>query len=86
MVHGIESIANLNGYHVLIYQSNEKMEQEAKGIETFLSVRVDGILASIAKNTVNYDHFLDVKARNIPLVLFDRANDNLGIPSVVIDD
>ena len=86
VVHGIESIANLNGYNVLIYQSNENMEHEAKGIETFLSARVDGILASIAKNTVDFSHFLDVKARNIPLVFFDRTNDDLGIPSVVIDD
>jgi len=84
--HGIESVANLNGYNVLIYQSNEDMEHEAKGIETFLSARVDGILASIAKGTVDYKHFLDVKARNIPLVFFDRANEDLGIPSVVIDD
>ncbi len=86
VVHGIESIANLNGYNVLIYQSNEDMNHEAKGIETFLSARVDGILVSIAKNTVDFSHFLDVKARNIPLVFFDRANDELGLPSVVIDD
>jgi LacI family transcriptional regulator len=86
VIHGIESIANLNGYNVLIYQSNENMEHEAKGIETFLSARVDGILASIAKNTVDFTHFLDVKASNIPLVFFDRTNDDLGIPSVVIDD
>ncbi|MGZ4049915.1 MAG: LacI family DNA-binding transcriptional regulator [Bacteroidia bacterium] len=86
VVHGIESIANLNGYNVLIYQSNEDMNHEAKGIETFLSARVDGILASIAKNTVDFSHFLDVKSRNIPLVFFDRTNDELGLPSVVIDD
>src|SRR6187397_1493119 len=86
VVHGIESIANLNGYNVLIYQSNEQMEHEAKGIETFLSARVDGILASMAKSTIKYDHFLEAKARNTPLVLFDRTNDDLGIPSVVIDD
>ncbi|HEY8660133.1 MAG TPA: LacI family DNA-binding transcriptional regulator [Hanamia sp.] len=86
VVHGIESIANQNGYNVLIYQSNEDMRHEAKGIETFLSARVDGILASIAKNTVDFSHFLEVKARNIPLVFFDRTNDDLGLPSVVIDD
>ena len=86
VVHGIESIANLNGYNVLIYQSNEDMNHEAKGIETFLSARVDGILASIAKNTVDFSHFLDVKARKIPLVFFDRTNDELGISAVVIDD
>lgn len=86
VIHGIESIANLNGYNILIYQSNENMEHEAKGIETFLSARVDGILASISKNTTDFNHFLEVKARNIPLVFFDRTNDNLGLPSVVIDD
>lgn len=86
VIHGIESIANLNGYNILIYQSNENMEHEAKGIETFLSARVDGILASIAKNTVDFNHFLEVKARNVPMVFFDRTNDDLDVPSVVIDD
>ena len=83
VVHGIESIANLHGYNVLIYQSNENMEHEAKGIETFLSARVDGILASIAKETTDFSHFKEVKAKGIPLVLFDRNNDKLKIPSVV---
>lgn len=86
VVHGIESIANTHGYNVLIYQSNESEEYEAKGIETFLSARVDGILASIAKNTHDYSHYQDVKDRGVPLVLFDRTNDALDIPSVVIDD
>ena len=86
VVHGIESIANLHGYHVLIYQSNESYEHEVKGIETFLTARVDGVLASIAKDTRDYAHFLEVKARGIPIVLFDRTNDDLGIPSVVTDD
>jgi LacI family transcriptional regulator len=86
VVHGIESIANLHGYNVLIYQSNESEQNEAKGIETFLSARVDGILASIAKNTHDYAHFEDVKDRGIPLVFFDRVNYDLEIPAVVIDD
>ena len=86
VVHGIESIANKNGYNVLIYQSNESSEHEAKGIETFLSARVDGIMVSIAKDTVEYSHFLAAKKTNIPIVFFDRANIDLGIHSVVIDD
>ena len=86
VVHGIESMANLNGYTVLIYQSNESRDYEVKGIETFLGARVDGILASIAKETRDYSHFIDTRKRGIPLVFFDRANDELGIPSVVIDD
>ena len=86
VVHGIESMANLHGYNVLIYQTNESWEHEVKGVETFLSSHVDGIVASIAKETHQYSHFTDIKKRGIPLVLFDRANDDLNIPSVVIND
>src|SRR4051812_26992662 len=86
VVHGIENMANQHGYSVLIYQSNEDPEYEKKGIETFLSSRVDGILASIAKETIDFSHYLEIKERGVPLVFFDRANDSLNIPSVVIDD
>src|SRR5450432_1523330 len=78
VVHGIESIANTNGYNVLLYQSNESPEFEEKGLETFLSARVDGILASIAKGTHDYSHFQEIKNRGVPIVFFDRANDSLG--------
>jgi LacI family transcriptional regulator len=86
VVHGIESIANLHGYNVVLYQSNESREYEEKGLETFLSARVDGILVSLAKGTMDYAHLEQIKKRGIPIVFFDRANDDLGIDSVVIDD
>jgi LacI family transcriptional regulator len=86
VVHGIENMANKHGYNVLIYQSNEQPEFEQKGIATFLGTRVDGILASIAKETTNFKHYLEIKERGLPLVFFDRANDSLNIPSVVVDD
>ena len=86
VVHGIESIANRCGYNVLLFQSNERRDYEAKGLESFLTARVDGILASIAKDTMDYSHFREIKSRGVPIVFFDRANDDLGIDSVVIDD
>ncbi len=86
VVHGIESIANTNGYHILLYQSNESPKYEIKAIETYIGAKVDGILASIAKETVDFSHYLELKNRSIPLVFFDRSKDSLNIPSVVIDD
>ena len=86
VVHGIESVANSNGYNVLLFQSNESREFEEKGLETFLSARVDGILVSLAKDTIDYSHFNEIKDRGIPLVFFDRSADDLGVDSVVIDD
>jgi len=86
VVHGIESMAGSNDYSVLLYQSNELPALEKKAIEAFISAGVDGILASLAKGTVDFSHYLDLKEHNIPLVFFDRASDTLGIPSVVVDD
>jgi LacI family transcriptional regulator len=86
VVHGIESVANSNGYNVLLFQSNESREFEEKGLETFLTARVDGILVSLAKDTIDYSHFIEIKNRGIPLVFFDRSTDDLGVDSVVIDD
>lgn len=86
VVHGIESVANSNGYNVLLFQSNESREFEEKGLETFLTARVDGILVSLAKDTIDYSHFIEIKKRGIPLVFFDRTTDDLGFDSVVIDD
>ncbi|GGH76591.1 LacI family transcriptional regulator [Filimonas zeae] len=86
VVHGIESLASQHGYNVLIYQSNEKREFEQKGLQAFLNARVDGILVSMAKETHDYTHFREVKATGTPLVFFDRVNDDLNVPSVVIDD
>lgn len=86
VVHGIEKCANEKGYNVLLYQSNETHEHEIKGIETFLAAQVDGILVSVAKDTLDYSFYEELKKKKIPIVFFDRANDNIGISSVVIDD
>jgi LacI family transcriptional regulator len=86
VIHGISNLASESGYDVLIYQSNESQRFEAKGIQAFIGARVDGILISIAKETKDLSHFEEVKKRNIPLVLFDRLNEELDFPSVEIND
>lgn len=86
VVHGIENMASKNGYNVLLYQSNESRENEAKAVDTFLRTRVDGILVSLAKETSDFSHFQEIKERGVPIVFFDRTQDALGMPSVVVDD
>ncbi|QHL88537.1 substrate-binding domain-containing protein [Nibribacter ruber] len=86
VIHGIEEVAKARGYNVLLFQSNERYQQEVQGIQTLLQSNVDGIIASIAKETTHYSHFLEAKRRNTPLILFDRAIEDLGVSTVVIDD
>ncbi len=86
VVHGIEKVAREKDYSILIFQSNEQTDFEREGVETFIRSRVDGVLVSISKQTADPSHFLELKKRRVPLVLFDRASDSLGVPSVVVDD
>jgi LacI family transcriptional regulator len=86
VVHGIERIITPLGFNLLLFQTNESEEYEIRGIDTFLQANVDCIIASIAKETIHYEHYQEIKKRNIPLILFDRIEASLDVHSVQIDD
>ncbi len=86
VVRGIEEIANTSKYNVMICQTYDNYEKEVATVEALLNARVDGIIASHAKETQDFSHFLKVKERGLPLIFFDRSNDELEVSHVVIDD
>ncbi len=71
-ISGIEDTANKSNYMVLLGQSHDDTEREQKILEIMKNHRVDGLLVSLAKNTVNYAHFEMLRKYNIPVVFFDR--------------
>lgn len=71
-INGIEDSAEKNKYTVLLGQSHDSEEREKKIVETMKNHRVDGVIISISKNTVNYEHFESLKKYGIPVVFFDR--------------
>lgn len=86
VIRGIEEVANKIGYKVIICQSYDDYEQEVQTIDALFSARVDGIIASLGKNTENYSHFERAQEKGIPLVLFDRTTDELEVSQVMIND
>jgi LacI family transcriptional regulator len=86
VVRGIEEIANASKYNVMICQTYDNYEKEVATVDALLNARVDGIIASHGKDTQDFSHFLKIKERGIPLILFDRSNDELQVSQVVIDD
>jgi len=86
VVRGVEEIANQSRYNVMICQTYDDYDKEVATIDALLNAQVDGIIASHAKETDNFDHFLKVKEKGIPLIMFDRSNDELEVSHVVIDD
>lgn len=86
VVKAIGDRLSLEGYNIIITQSNESYEKECKNIETLLNTQVDGIIASLANETVVLDHYEKIKTKGIPLVIFDRGEDNLEVDYIGIDD
>ncbi|WP_316786703.1 LacI family DNA-binding transcriptional regulator [Pedobacter frigiditerrae] len=86
IIHSIEEGLKDSGYRVILYQSNESVENEINGVKTLLEAQVDGIIASMSLETEDVSHFTEIIKQNKPLVIFDRVNSNLNVPTVTLDD
>lgn len=86
VLENIEKLLNKEGYNVIISQSNESYDKECKSIDTLLYTQVDGIIASLANETVNFSHFEKIKKKGIPLILYDRGDNDIGVDYIGIDD
>lgn len=86
VISGIEEVAHEAGYNVMICQSNEHKDRELSNAQMLYSNRVDGILVSLSKETINYDYFRFIQDNNIPVVFFDRSPINSAFDEVIIDD
>lgn len=83
---GIEEVSDREGYNVIVCQSSENYDKEVRNAEALISSRVSGVLASLSKNTTNYDHFQEIVDSDIPLVFFDRICIGILTDKVVVDD
>ncbi len=86
IIEKIEDVLNEKGYNVIITQSNESYKKECQSIEALLFTQVDGIIASMANETVKLDYYNKVKQKGVPLILFDRGENDLNVDYVGIDD
>ena len=86
VIDGIEDVTYKDGYTILVTKSNEDFEREVLNLESLISNRVAGVIASISQNTKTGKHFNNIINRGIPLVLFDRVLDDLDVHKIVGDD
>jgi len=89
IISGIEHVANEKGYNLIICVSNESFKKEVLNIEMLTNGRVDGLLISISKESLekhDFTHLNELIDDDIPLVLFDRINEQINCDKVIIDD
>jgi LacI family transcriptional regulator len=86
VIENLEIILNKEGYNVIVTQSNESFEKECRNIDALLYTQVDGIIASMANETKDLSHYEKIKSKGVPLILFDRGENDLQVDYVGIDD
>ena len=86
VIQNIEEVLNKKGYNIIITQSNESYKKECDSIDTLLFTQVDGIIASMANETVDLQYYEKIKSKGIPLILFDRGENDLNVDYIGIDD
>ena len=70
---GIEDYARQKGYSVFSSNSHEDHQREEQAIDNFISMHVEGIIACLAQDTIDYSHFREIHDMAIPLVFFART-------------
>lgn len=86
VIQNIEEVLNKEGYQIIITQSNESYQKECDSIDALLYTQVDGIIASMANETIDLQHYEKIKSKGIPLILFDRGENDLNVDYIGIDD
>ncbi|PZP48498.1 MAG: LacI family transcriptional regulator [Pseudopedobacter saltans] len=73
VISGIEKVASLSGYDIIIGHSMESKFKERQNVANLFNKRVDGLLASLAFDTDNWNHYQPLINKNVPIVFYDRV-------------
>jgi LacI family transcriptional regulator len=83
---GIEKITNEAGYDLIIAHSSESYKKEAANAKNLFHKRVDGLIASLSFDTTDLDHFQAFVEKGVPVIFFDRVEQDGSNPVVIIDN
>jgi LacI family transcriptional regulator len=86
VISGVEEILNPAGYSLLIMQTHEQLQSEVKAVQSLMSNRVAGIIASLSVETNDFAHLQGVVDAHVPLVQFDRVCNDLNGSKIVNDN
>lgn len=81
---GIEDIANMYHYNIILCNSDEKKEKEIRLINTLLEKQVDGLI--FLGGEVTDEHKEAFRTTSVPIVLTATFDDEKQWPSVNIDN
>lgn len=83
---GISDVARQAGYHVILSNSDEKVDIEREAVRVMLEKRVDGIIVAPSSSAASDNaHLTQVLTEGRALTLFDRAVYELDVEVIGVD-
>ncbi|WP_109831848.1 LacI family DNA-binding transcriptional regulator [Reichenbachiella versicolor] len=83
---GINEVVNKTDFNLIINVHEGSLEREREIISMLRSMRVDGVIASLARESSEFNHYLDLIEDDTPLVFVDRMCEDLDVSYVISDD
>ncbi len=80
---GIEDIAAMYHYNIILSNADKKKEREIRVVNTLLEKQVDGLL--FMGGSITQEHINAFNTANVPIVLCATSDESKSIPSVDID-
>lgn len=83
LARGIEDIATMYKYNIILNNSDQNKERELQLIDTMYEKQVDGIL--FMSDNISEEHIEQFKGESVPVVLAATYDEKKRVPSVNID-
>lgn len=85
IAHDIESVARQDNHNLVIGSSEEQVDQEKSLLSSLQSLSIRGFIVA-PTSSVDSGHLQTLIDDGVPLVLIDRAVENIDCDSVVVDN
>ncbi len=83
---GIEKVTTDAGYDLIIGHSSESFQKEIANAQNLYHKRVDGLIASMAFDTRDLEHYQPFQKKGIPVIFYDRVDESSDYTHVIIDN
>jgi LacI family transcriptional regulator len=83
---GVEKVTTEAGYDLIIVHSSESYVKEAANAKNLFHKRVDGLIASLAFDTPDLEHYKPFVDKGVPVIFFDRVEQDGNNTVVIIDN
>lgn len=81
----VNALISLQGYTLMVYTTDENIEEEIRGVESLISKQVDGLIIAPASSQ-EVSHIIAAQNFGISVVLVDRPLSNVQTDSVSVDN